>query len=172
MNFNIFGKSRTEAEAKGKGRLSALALLLSALVGIAGIIILQQNPDALREQMAAAAEAQGGGAPAGMEDMLVQFAIGAAYFMVGVQLLLALIQWLKPNIVIPIILLILTAFGALSTLVQLATNPEQLQAAMAVQPMWLNVLNYGLIPVGILLHIAGIIGANELTRLRRAGEAD
>jgi len=170
--INPFSKPTTEAEARMKARASAIALFLSAALGAVGVILLQQNPELLQSQIEAQVAAQGAGAPEGMGDLVTSMAIGGGWFMVIVQVLLGLIQWWKPNIVIPIIMLILTAFGLLSALGQWAMNPEQARLAMELQPLWLMVANWIVMVLGVLLHLSSILGVNQLNSLRRQGKAD
>jgi hypothetical protein len=105
---------------------------------------------------------------AGFAGMMVQGVLWMSIGLVVIQLILGFVQWSKPNIVIPIIFLILVAFGLISGLFGLvmANNPDM--AAAAATPMWQVVVGVIVMLVEAVLHIAGIRGASKLDKLRMA----
>ena len=82
---------------------------------------------------------------------------------VVLQLILAAVQWRKPNGVLPIVFLVLVVWalgGALLALVAPVFGGGQ--------PMWLTVFTFVTMLVAALLHIAGIRGAGALKKFREA----
>src|SRR5690606_8579872 len=104
-----------EAEATAAARASAIAIFLGVLWGIVGIVYLMTAGQAVMEAAMAQASAD---APemAGMAGVMTQAALWMSVGLVVIQLVLGLVQWAKPNIVIPIIFVILVAFGLVSGL--------------------------------------------------------
>lgn len=99
---------------------------------------------------------------------LAQQAQMGLYFtgaLVVLQLILAAVQWRKPNTVLPILFLVLVVWalgGAALALV--------VPAFGGGQPMWLTVFTLVMMLLAAILHIAGIRGASALKRFRD-GEA-
>jgi len=151
----------TEDEALGAARVSTIAIALGAAWGIVGVVQMTANKARLIE-LATTASA---GNPAAGPEMAATIVQGTIYFgiaMVVIQVILALVQWIKPNIIIPIIFLILVAGGAVMSLIQLATNP----VAMSSTPIWQMGLSYVIVVVQLVLHTSGIRGASKLDKIR------
>lgn len=155
----------TEAEATAAARASALAIFLGVLWGTVGIIYLMTAGAAAMEAAMGQASAD---TPemAGLTGFMTQAALWMAVGFVVIQLVLGLVQWSKPNIVIPIIFLILVAFGLISGLMGLmmagqADIPEAAQA-----PAWQTSVGLVILVVQLIMHIAGIRGARQLEKLR------
>ncbi len=150
----------TEAEAIGAARASAIAIFLGVLYGVVSLMV---GMDAVR----AGVEAQMAANPQpGMtSDMLINIALGMGVFFILVQLVLGWVQWAKPNIVIPIIFLILVVWG----LVQIPLS-MQTAASMGIDapqsPIWMTVVAVAVMLVQLVMHIAGIRGARQLDKLR------
>ena len=83
-----------------------------------------------------------------------------------VIVVVGVVQWRKPNLVIPLILGLLTAYGLLTLLLGLL-NGGAASAAMVV-PMWRNVLAIVVDVVCLALFWAGFRGGKRLSDLRRA----
>ena len=84
---------------------------------------------------------------------------------VVLQLILAAVQWRKPNTVLPILFLVLVIWalgGAALALV--------VPAFGGGQPIWLTVFTLVMMLLAAILHIAGIRGASALKKFRD-GEA-
>lgn len=150
----------TEAEAIGAARASALAIFLGAAWGVVGTVQIFLKQAEMTE--AAQAAAAGDPAAAGMVGAMVQGVLYFAVAMVVIQLILGLVQWAKPNVVIPIIFAILVAGGAAMSLFGLMNAPEGADTA----PLWQTVLGFAILAVQMILHIAGIRGARALDRIR------
>jgi hypothetical protein len=83
--------------------------------------------------------------------------------LVVLQLILAAVQWLKPNSIIPILFLVLVVWGLGSAILSL-TVP----AFGGSQPMWLTVFTLVAMLLAAIMHIAGIRGASALAKFREA----
>jgi hypothetical protein len=161
--INPMAPINTEADARAAARASAVAIFIGVLYGLFGLVF---GMDAMR----AGVDAQMASSPqAGMtSETLVNIAVGMAVVFILIQLGLGWVQWAKPNIVIPIIFVILVAWG----LVQM---PLAMQAAanMGIEapqtPMWMTVLAVVVMVVELVLHITGVRGASKLDKLRKAG---
>ena len=84
-----------------------------------------------------------------------------------IQLVLGLVQWAKPNVVIPIIFAILVAFSLLSGLFGMVMSGQE-GAAEAAAPGWQLYVGLVILVIQLDLHIAGIRGARALDRIRLA----
>lgn len=154
-----------EAEATAAARASALAIFLGVLWGIVGIIYLMTAGQAVMEAAMAQASAD---APemAGMTGIMTQAALWMSVGFVAIQLVLGLVQWAKPNIVIPIIFVILVAFGLVSGLMGMMMVGQEGMPAAAAAPAWQTWGGVVILVVQLILHIAGIRGARQLDKLR------
>lgn len=165
--FNPAAKIATEAEAVRAARASAIAIFLGVVLGLIGIAILM-NGGMASVQDAMAQQSGGDPAIAGMTGAIAGMILGTAVVMVVVQLILGLVQWAKPNMVIPILFIVLVVYG-LGT----AVLSQMMAGAMDVPetPMnapWYQALNYVVLIVQLILHISGVRGANALSKFRAA----
>ena len=154
-----------EAEATAAARASAIAIFLGVLWGIVGIVYLMTAGQALMEAAIAQAAADNPEA-AGVAGMMAQGVLWMSIFFVGIQLVLGLVQWAKPNIVIPIIFLILVIFGLLTGLMGALGMGQADAPEAAMAPAWQTWTGLVLLVVQMVLHIAGIRGARQLDKLR------
>jgi hypothetical protein len=161
---NPMASITTEAEAIGASRASALAIFLGVIWGAVGVYFLLSGGSAEMEAAMAAAAAD---TPemAGMGDFVMQIAIWSAIGVCVIQLVLGLVQWAKPNVVIPIIFVILVAFKLLSGLFGMVMSGQEGAAETAV-PGWQFYVGLVILVIQLDLHIAGIRGARALDRLR------
>lgn len=153
-----------EAEAVGAARASAIAIFLGVLWGGVGVVQMFTQ----QAQMTAAAAASAADpAAADVAGAMIQ---GAMYFAVGivvVQLILGIVQWAKPNIVIPIIFLILVIGGGLLAVAGLVMASSMAAAAETPQaPLWQTVIGFVILAIQAVLHICGIRGARKLDKFR------
>ena len=157
----------TEAEAIGAARASALAIFLGVIWGGVGIFMLMNGGSAEIEAAMAEASAD---APemAGMGAMAMQIAMWSAIGLCVIQLVLGLVQWAKPNIVIPIIFAILVAFGLASGALGLMMAGQEGMPETAATPTWQLYAGFVILVIQLILHIAGIRGARALDRIRMA----
>lgn len=153
-----------EGEAVAAARASAIAIFLGVLWGIVGVVQMITQKSAMT---AAAVANAGDPAAASMAGAMIQ---GAMYFAIGivvVQLILGLVQWAKPNIVIPIIFLILVIGGGLLAVLGLVMASSMPNAAETPQaPMWQTAIGFVILVVQAVMHFAGIRGARKLDKIR------
>lgn len=164
--INPTGAITTEAEAVTAARASALAIFLGVAVGILGVVMMMNGG---MEAMEAAAVAAAGDDPqaASMTGMVVQGAFYFAIALVVIQLILGLVQWFKPNVFIPILFLVLVVYGLGSSALGLTMDQTNVpQTGMSTPAM--IALNFVVLTVQLILHIAGVRGASALSKLRKA----
>ena len=95
--------------------------------------------------------------------------MGLSIGLIVIQLIIGLVQWFKPNIVIPIIFTILVAFSLVTGLMAALGGGGQPETVAAVaNPAWLTWGGLAFLVVELILHIAGIRGARALDKLRMA----
>lgn len=164
-------KLTNEGEAKASARASAVSILLGVLWG--GITLAwMASPEGaalMREAMAASATPE----TAAMMETAAAAMVGVTAVMIGLQLIFAGIQWFKPNIIVPILFVLLVAYGLLTSLMQVVMA-DQLAALTGPQPQmpgWITYTNLAVLVIQLLLHIAGIRGASALSKFRRAAAA-
>lgn len=157
----------TEAEATAAARASALAIFLGVIWGAVGVFLLMSGGSAEIEAAMAQASAD---APemAGMGAMAMQIAMWSAIGLCVIQLVLGLVQWAKPNIVIPIIFAILVAFGLVSGVFGLMMAGQEGMPDTAATPSWQIYVGLVILVIQMVMHIAGIRGARALDRIRMA----
>jgi len=152
----------TEDAARGAAKVSAVSVVIGA-INSAVTGWYASTPEGI-EAAGRMVENLTGQAPdaaqlAGQAQMGLYFT-GA---LVVLQLILAAVQWKKPNIVIPILFLVLVIWG-LGTSVLALTTP----AFSGSQPMWLTVFTLVTMLLAAIMHIAGIRGASALGKFRDA----
>ena len=157
----------TEAEAIGAARASALAIFLGVIWGGVGVFMLMSGGSAEIEAAMAQASAD---APemAGMGAMAMQIAMWSAIGICVIQLVLGLVQWTKPNVVIPIIFAILVAFGLVSGVFGMMMAGQEGMPETAAAPTWQLYVGFVILVIQLVMHIAGIRGARALDRIRMA----
>lgn len=162
--INPLSTPKTEPEARRAVRASALAIGLAVLWHSWGVYYMMTDGRAVMETAMAEATAATPEA-AGMMGAMTSIMLGVGVAMVVIQIILGLVQWFKPNIVIPIIFTILVVYGLGSTALS-QMMVEQAQMTVPTVPMWQMVLGYVVLVVQLILHIAGIRGASVLSKLR------
>lgn len=164
--INPTGAITTEADAIAAARASAIAIFIGVAFGLIGLILIMNGMDEVR----AAAEAEVASNPqvAGMGGAIAQ---GILYFgiaVVVIQAVLGIVQWIKPNLVIPILFLVLVVYGLGTGILELL-NPKEAVAGMSHPAPWLKPVSLVAMAVQLILHIAGARGASALNKMRRAG---
>ena len=158
----------TEAEAKAAARASAIAIFLGVGWGIIGVVWVMGPGAAVMEAAMSEAMASSPEA-ANMAGMMTGLALWGSIFLIAVQMAVGLFQWFKPNIVIPIVFIILVAYGlvmaALGLFMAGQLDPAVAPAAM---PGWQTWGGIAVLVVQLILHIAGIRGANALKKFSDA----
>lgn len=165
--INPLNTARTEAAARRAARASALAIFLGVLWGAWGVYYMMTDG---REIMDAAMAQSTAATPemAGMAGTMTSIAMGMGIAVVVIQAILGLVQWFKPNIVIPIIFTILVVYG-LANMGLSQFIGEEMRAQMNVPdvPQWQTILSWVVLIVQLIMHIAGIRGAAALSKLRQ-----
>ena len=152
----------TEQAALDAARVSAVGMVLGAInQAVAG---WYASTDAGIESSRAMVEQMLGQAPSVEEAaQQAQFGLMTAVVIVLIQLGLAVLQWLKPNGVLPLVFLILVIWG-LGTACLAFFVPALAEA----QPLWLTIVTVVLMAVAAVTHIASIRGVSALNTLRMA----
>lgn len=153
-------------EAKTAARVSAIAIFLGVIWGIIGLVWLM-GPGAAVMDAAMAEAAASSPEAAGMTDVMAGAAIGFAGFLIVCQLVLGLVQWFKPNIVIPILFTVLVVYGLGTTVLGLVMA-DQMALGAAAGPAWQIYGGLALLVVQLIMHIAGIRGASAMGKFRDA----
>jgi hypothetical protein len=94
-------------------------------------------------------------------------AIGFGGFLIVCQLILGLVQWFKPNIVIPILFTVLVVYG-LGTGIWGMMMAGQMGLEAAAGPAWQIYGGLAVMVIELILHIAGIRGASAMNKFRDA----
>ena len=98
---------------------------------------------------------------AGMVGTMTQVMLYFAVALVVIQVILAFVQWFKPNIIIPILFTVLIVGGLLLPLLPSPVEKPPIDVARVA-------LTYGIAAIQLLLHTAGIRGASKLDKIRFA----
>ena len=157
----------TEAEAIAAARASAIAIFIGFLWAVYGVFYMMTDgaavmQAAMAESMAANPDAA---AMPGVAEFATQAAIWTAVAVVVFQAVLGLVQWFKPNVVIPILFTIFVVYGLGSMALGLMASGAN--PAVSVTPMWQIVVGVVILIIQLILHIAGIRGGNALGKLRQ-----
>ena len=81
--------------------------------------------------------------------------------LIVIALILAFVQWRKPNIVLPILFLILVIWSLGGACLALA-----MPAMSGGQPMWLTAFSVVTMAIAAIMHIASIRGVGALNKIR------
>ena len=164
--INPTATSTTETEARRAARASALSIGLGVLMGLWSTYYMMTDGKAVMEAAMAEATAATPEA-AGMMGAMASVMLGFGIAMVVVQAILGLVQWFKPNIVIPIIFTVLVVYG-IGSMALSQMMVEQSQMTVPSVPLWQTIVTWVVLVVQLILHIAGIRGASALSQLRKA----
>ena len=156
----------TAAEATAAARASAIAIFLGVIWGGVGLVWLM-GPGAAVMEAAMADAAASSPEAASMTGVMSGAAVGVAGFFVLVQLILGLVQWFKPNIVIPILFTVLVVYGLGSTALGMVMA-EQMDLGTSATPAWQVWGGIAVLIVQLILHISGIRGASAMNKFRDA----
>jgi hypothetical protein len=96
-----------------------------------------------------------------------QFGLMLGGGLVILQLILAAVQWKKPNMVLPILFLILVIWALGGACLALFVP-----AFAAAQPIWLTAFTVVTMGIAAIAHIAGIRGASALDKIRTRAAQD
>ena len=165
--INPTSTATTRPEAVAAARASAIGILLGIVVGVIGLIrTMGIGAEAMEAAMVE--NAQGDAAVAGMAGTIAGVMVYVAGGMLVLQAIFGLVQWFKPNRVIPVLFILLVAIGLLSSVSGLAMSSQVETPAAVAVPMWFTVLGIIALLVELALHIAGFRGASKLDQLNKA----
>lgn len=164
--LNPAAKIATEAEAVSAARASAISIFLGVAFGLFGVAMLMNGgmaamTDAMTQQ-------SGDPAMASMTGVMSGMILGVAVVTVVVQLILGLVQWFKPNMVIPILFIVLVVYGLGSGLLSQMMAGQMEVPETPMNAPWFHALNYAVLTIQLILHIAGVRGASALSKFRAA----
>jgi len=160
--MNPMGSLTTEEAARGAARASAIGIVVGAIHQAVGGWY-STTPEA-QESAARMVESLTGQA-ANPDQFAAQSQMGlyVTGAFVLLQLVLAVVQWRKPNVVLPILFLVLVIWG-----LGMAVLALVVPAMSGAQPMWLTTFTLVMMLIAAILHISGIRGASALTKFRDA----
>ena len=158
----------TESEALRAARASAIAIFIGVAYGVFGVVMMMNGG---LEAMESAMAAQSTGADpqvAGMTGAIAQFTFYMMIGMVVIQLILGVVQWMKPNIVIPILFIVLVVYGLGSTILSQVMAGQMNVPESPMNTTLLVVVGIVIMVVELILHISGVRGASALRKFRDA----
>lgn len=160
----------SEADARTAARASAVSIFIGVVMGLITVVMLMNGGLA---EMEAAMKAQSAGDPnvAGMTGAMAQGALYFTIFLVVLQLILGFVQWAKPNIVLPILFLILVVYGLGSTALGMMMMDESMPRTSMNTPA-MTAFTIVVLLIQALLHVVGIRGASALNKFRQNPPAD
>ncbi|MEJ2816248.1 MULTISPECIES: hypothetical protein [unclassified Caulobacter] len=162
----------TEDEALASGRAGAVGAFVSAAHGLFGAALIAVNIDGYLAQLrAVTATMYGESSQAGqaalamMGPAMVYTTLAMSVGFAAVFAIVGVVQWRKPNAVIPLLLGLLALYSLLMLVLNMA-NPATASAHMI--PAWRQALAVVVDLVCLLLFYNGLRGANRLRKLRDA----
>ncbi|MGV9010173.1 hypothetical protein [Brevundimonas sp.] len=152
----------TEAAASAAAKVSAVGMVIGAVkTAVEGWHASTPEAAAAAAEMVQQLTGQVPDAAALAQQS--QLSLYMAGGLVLLQIILALVQWKKPNVVLPIIFLVLVIWALGGSLIGLAVP-----ALGGLQPLWLTLFILVTMLIAAVTHIAGIRGASALNKIRRA----
>jgi hypothetical protein len=169
---NPLAPAGDHAWALRRARLSAVALWLSALSGLVYAALTMVYGDqvyaAMLEAVSAQAETpeQAEIARSFLSPGVVRFAMITAVFIGLAQIVIGLVQWRRPNRIIPLLFLLLGVYGLVSGLVAFMMAGQMGYSPTAGMPAWSQGLSYLIQIVALVFHVGGWRGAQNLHALK------
>jgi hypothetical protein len=167
---------QTEGDALAVGRAGALGAFLMAAASVVGALEIVLSVDTYLAKMRQATIAMYGEGTEVARTALSMMTPSMIYMTVAVTLVFALIyavlgavQWRKPNVVIPLLLGLLSAYGLLTMLLGHLNGTAS--AAQMHIPIWRQGLSAVVAIAALALFYNGFRGANRLSKLRNAATA-
>jgi hypothetical protein len=156
----------SEADARTAARASAISIFIGVVMGVITVLMLMNGGLA---EMEAAMQAQAAPDPqtAGMAGAMMQGALYFTIFLVVLQLILGFVQWARPNIVIPILFLVLIVYGLGSTALGMMMAGDAAVPQTSMNTPAMTAFTIVVLLIQALLHVVGIRGASALNRFRR-----
>lgn len=166
--FNPMATIGTEGEALKAARASAVAIFIGVAFGLVGVFVMMNGGLEAMKTAVAAQGAAGDQPVAGMAAAVADFTLYMMIAMVVIQLILGFVQWIKPNIVIPILFIVLVVYGLGSTLLSRMMVGEMNVPETAMNSDLMVVVGIVVLVVELILHVAGVRGASALRKFRDA----
>lgn len=170
--FNPAVAISTEDEALASGRAGAVGAFVTAAHGLFGAALIAVNIDGYLAQLRAVTAAMygqdsatGQAAMAMMGPAMVYWTLTVSVVMAAVFVVLGVVQWRKPNAVIPLLMGLLTLYSLVTMLLAMV-NP--MTAGVHMVPVWRQALAVVVDLSCLLLFYNGLRGANRLRKLREA----
>ena len=152
----------TEDAARAAAKVSAVGMVIGAINQAVGG--WYASTPAASEGAARVIEDLTGRAPdAAQLASQVQMGLYITVALVALHLILAAVQWRKPNVALPILFLVLVVWGLGGAVLALTTP-----VFSGGQPTWLTAFTLVAMLIAAVLHISGIRGASALARFRAA----
>jgi hypothetical protein len=150
----------TEETALAAARVSAVGMVIGAInQAVAGWYA--STPEGAAGAAGVVEQLTGQAPDAAAMAQQAQTSLMMAGGIVVLHLILAAVQWRKPNQALPILFLVLVIWGLGTSCISLFVP-----AFAAGQPMWLTVFSIVLLLVAAIAHIASIRGVSALDRIR------
>jgi hypothetical protein len=150
----------TEETALAAARVSAVGMVIGAInQAVAGWYA--STPEGAAGAAGVVEQFTGQAPDAAAMAQQAQTSLMMAGGIVVLHLILAAVQWRKPNQALPILFLVLVIWGLGTSCISLFVP-----AFAAGQPMWLTVFSIVLLLVAAIAHIASIRGVSALDRIR------
>ncbi len=152
----------TEDSALAAAKVSAVGIVIGAIQQAAAAWYAS-TPEAAAAASAMVEELTGQTPDSAALAQQSQMGLMIGGLLIVVALILALVQWRKPNMVLPILFLVLVIWS-LGTAALALVVP----AMGGGQPMWLTLFSLVTMAVAAIMHIAAIRGVGALNRIRMA----
>lgn len=162
---NPFAAIETRRGALAAARATTIGILLGTVQQALHLLYMATGG---AEAAGRALEQATGSAPTSGMQAMQQGSLTISAGLILLQLALAIIQWRKPNQVLPILFLVLVGAGialAASAFLLVLMSPGGFQER---SPLWLTVGGGTLTLLAFAAHVAGFRGARRLARLRRS----
>lgn len=156
----------TEALALGAAKVSAVGMVIGAIRDAASAWYAS-TPEASAAAAKMVEQMTGQTPDAAQLAQQSQFGLIIGGGLIVLQLILAAVQWKKPNMVLPIIFLVLVIWALGMGLLALVVP-----AFGAAQPMWLTLFTVVTMVIAAVTHIASIRGASALDKIRTKAAQD
>lgn len=164
--FNPTAPIENQDAALTAARVSAVGILLGVVNTIAEGVYYQTGG---AEATQRAVESMTGQAQSAEQAAAAaQFGMVSMAVVVILHLVLAAVQFKKPNQAIPIIFLVLVIWGLGGVLLGLVMGPQMEAMGAGSRPMWLTITSLITLGLAAVLHISGIRGASALSKFRAA----
>lgn len=152
----------TEESALAAARVSAVGIVIGT-IHQAVAAWYASTPEAAAAASAMMEELTGQTPDAATLAQQSQMGLMVGGVLIAIALILALVQWRKPNTVLPILFLVLVIWSLGGAALALAVP-----ALGGSQPLWLTLFSVVTMAIAAITHIASIRGVGALNKIRMA----